>query len=122
MSKNNILELLSKFSSEEQKAQISQDNLSSREDCELELLRAQVRLKQEELASITQDRREREKFAKRIYNMLYCYLVVVGAFVIISSIDCLAITISDGVLITILGTTTANIITIFRFVARYLFK
>lgn len=96
--------------------------LQNEEECQLELLRFEVRQKEEELKSRQQDREQRKDFAMMIYRLLVGYLVVVALILFLVAIDCVYVNLSDSVLITILGTTTANILAIFRFVARYLFK
>lgn len=96
--------------------------LGDAEACKLELLRIEVRQREEELKQAKDDREQRREFATRIFGLLSVYLAVVGLLVLLASIDRLGVSISDSVLITILGTTTANIIALFRFVARYLYK
>lgn len=76
-------------------------------------------LKQEELDGKRQDREQRKTFATWIFWMMCAYLVVVLGIVIANGLCRLAL--SDTVIVTLLSTTTANVLGIFAFVAKYLF-
>lgn len=76
-------------------------------------------IKREELQGRKQDREQRKGFAEAIFALLCLYLFVVMAIVL--CVGNKGITLSDTVLVTLLGTTTANMIGIFNFVAKYLF-
>lgn len=75
----------------------------------------------EKLEGQKQDRDQRKEFAIRIFNFLSLYMFGVFFILIMSGIGCNNFYLSDTVLITLLGTTTATVIGVFNFVARYLF-
>lgn len=73
-----------------------------------------------ELKSKEQDIDMRKDFATKTYNLVCIYLVVV--FFVVFLVCCPAeFNMSDGVLITLLGTTTINVIGLFAIVMNYLF-
>jgi len=78
-----------------------------------------IKAKEEGITGEIQDREERKKFSNRIFILLSCFI---GAtlLIILFSGTCL-IDLSDAVLITLLSTTTANVIGIFMYVTKYLF-
>lgn len=78
-------------------------------------------LKVEEYKGKRQDREQRKDFAERIFSFLIWYMVVVGVILFLSGITVNHFYLSDTVLVTLLGTTTANVIGIFIVVAKYLF-
>ena len=84
----------------------------TRDDIELEL-------KKEELESIRQDRRQRGKFSVSIFIFMGSYLLLVLVVLVLSGVKVLSI--SDAVLISLLSSTTADVIGIFIIVAKYLF-
>ena len=73
-----------------------------------------------ELKSKEQDIDMRKDFATKTYNLVCIYLVVVF-FVVFLSCCPAEFYMSDGVLITLLGTTTINVIGLFAIVMNYLF-
>ena len=90
--------------------------------------KVELDLKQEFLEGNIQDRRERKKFADKIFILLICYLFITLTIVIFSGFGNMdnkysfKFNISDTVLVTLLATTCADVIGIFLFVVRYLFK
>ena len=82
----------------------------------------ELQFKKEELESYRQDRGERKRFADNIFRLLICFLLITLGIVIASGIDALRFGLSDTILITLLTTTSADIIGIFIFVVKYLFK
>lgn len=76
----------------------------------------------EHLESLTQDRKERKKFANKLYWFLLGFILCVVILVFLSGNKCLNFNLSDAVLVTLLTTTSANIIGVFVFVVRYLFN
>lgn len=78
-------------------------------------------LKIEEYKGKKQDREQRKDFAERIFSFLVFYMATVGVFVLLSGVALNIFHLSDTVLVTMLGTTTANVIGIFIVVAKYLF-
>lgn len=89
------------------------------EDYSEQETRIAIQLKQEELDSLKQDREQRKVFSYVIFGFVCVYMVLVLGAVILDGAS--FIDVSDGVLITLLGTTTIDIIGLFAIVARYLF-
>jgi len=98
---------------------------------EIKLKQLQQELKRKELdnlvhaeylENLVQDRKERKEFANKLYWFLLVFITCVMILVFVSGNKCLEFELSDTVLITLLTTTTANIIGIFIFVVRYLFQ
>ncbi|MDR3189274.1 MAG: hypothetical protein LBT94_08865 [Prevotellaceae bacterium] len=85
----------------------------TKEDIELEK-------KKEELEGSKQDRMERKRYALYIFWLLAAFLFVTLSIVVLSGVCVLAL--SEAVIITLLATTTADVIGIFIFVVRYLFN
>lgn len=67
-----------------------------------------------------QDREQRLTFANRIFIFLCIYMFV--CLVILILVGCGTLSIDTSVMVALLSTTTANVIGIFAFVVRYLFK
>lgn len=84
---------------------------------DLEREKLNTDLLRETLESKKQDRQQRRDFASYIFWLIVVYLTIVLALVGCSRL----IGIDNSVLITLLGTTTANVISLFAFVAKYLF-
>ena len=76
-------------------------------------------LEDEELKSRTQDREQRKKFATRIFWVVIAYIAVVFVVLFFCGYSCIYL--SDAVLITLLSTTTANILSLLVIVFNYLF-
>ena len=94
----------------------------SPEDIDIEIRRTDLKIKQEELKGQEQDREQRKGFADKIFIMLICFLGATLTIASLTAIENLNFNLSDTVLITLLATTTADIIAIFILVVRYLFK
>lgn len=77
-------------------------------------------LKELEVKSKEQDIDMRKDFATKTCNLVCIYLVVVF-FVVFLACCPAEFNMSDGVLITLLGTTTINVIGLFAIVMNYLF-
>jgi hypothetical protein len=77
--------------------------------------------KAEDLERKKQDRDQRKTFALRIFVLLCAYLLVVGILLALSGFSCIPFLLSDTVLITLLGTSCANVIALFAIVIKYLF-
>lgn len=75
----------------------------------------------EEYKGKKQDREQRKDFAERIFQFLMVYMLFSGFVLVLSGIAINNFHLNDEVLITLLGTTTANVIGIFVIVAKYLF-
>lgn len=67
-----------------------------------------------------QDRDQRKEFADRIFNLIKWYLAGVFLLLFVNGAP-LNFHLDNEIFLILLGTTTANIIGIFAFVARYLF-
>lgn len=78
-------------------------------------------IKKEALEGQKQDRAQRKEFADMIFRFVEVYLLCVLGLLIMAGVEDVNFDLSDGVLIAILGTTTANVIGVFNFVAKYLF-
>jgi hypothetical protein len=76
--------------------------------------------KEEELKGNIQDREERKKYADKIFWFLVLFMTITltSVFISIFKFDQL----SDTVIVTLLTTTSANVISIFAIVVRYLFR
>jgi hypothetical protein len=91
-------------------------------DIDLEFRKVELRLKQEELTGNSQDRTARKEFANKIFYLLLVFLGITLLIVIAAGIIPIAFSLSDTILITLLATTSANVIGIFIFVVKYIFK
>lgn len=78
--------------------------------------------KREEYLSSKQDREQRKDYAIRLYELVCCYLLFMFLLIVVSGLDIADFHLSDAVLVTLLGTTTATVLGLFRFVAKYLFR
>ena len=78
------------------------------------------RMKSLELKNKAQDIELRRKYAEQIFTFVSLYMFAVF-FILILSGSPSSFRISDAVLMTLLGTTTANVIGILVIVAKYLF-
>lgn len=65
--------------------------------------------------------RLKRRYARRLFRLLRWWSITVFVLLFVDGFDVGLFDLSDGVLITLLGTTTANIIGLFFVVARYLF-
>lgn len=100
-------------------ASVEAENDVSRLDIAGALDMLDLKFKQEELAGKKQDREQRRRFALNIFWVVVSYLALVLAILILNGFSLVKIT--DTVLITLLGTTTANVISLLVIVAKYLF-
>lgn len=108
--KNNKLE----FFGSTQSAPVSIDNVLS--DNEKSLSLAQ---KREDYLSKKQDREQRKRFAMWIFCFMCGYMAVALLIVFLCGFGLMYL--SDSVLMVMIGTTLADVIGVFNFVARYLF-
>lgn len=72
--------------------------------------------------SETQNKQQRKDFAERIYSFAAIYMLGVFLLLFLSGTETTDFKLSDNVLITLLGTTTANVIGILIIVVTYLFS
>jgi uncharacterized membrane protein len=94
----------------------------STEDIEREYKLIDIDIRREVLEGNKQDRKERKAFANKIFILLVAFLAASLLIVAFSAADCIRFHLSDSILITLLTTTSADVIGIFIFVVKYLFK
>lgn len=123
--------ILDKINLESSKNEPKQEERTEIKDDEIELIRKREEVKtmtvankirNEELENRRQDRAQRKVYADNLFTFLCFYMILV--FFILYKIGSLynSFELSDSVIIALITTTTANIIGIFAFVVRYLFK
>lgn len=127
MEQEDILQILSnekkgKDERDEELTSINKDEGNKiRQKYQEEKWRTENELLAEKLKSQQQDRDQRKDFALRIFNFVSLYMFGVFFLLVMSGIGTNDFHLSDTVLVTLLGTTTATVIGVFNFVARYLF-
>lgn len=82
----------------------------------------ETELKREELENRKQDRTSRKRYSWLLFSFLIVYLAAVFILLFLCAYKCSCFELSDKVIITLLTTTTANVISIFAFVVKYLFS
>lgn len=123
--------ILDKINLESSKNEPKQEERTEIKDDEIELIRKREEVKtmtvankirNEELENRRQDRAQRKVYADNLFTFLCFYMILV--FFILYKRGSLynSFELSDSVIIALITTTTANIIGIFAFVVRYLFK
>lgn len=119
-----ILEDLQDDNKKKKKSQEKDTNLTKDDEKKLHLDALQIKnaISWEELEGKQQDRNLRKELGENIYNFVSLYMFGVFFILVLSGIQCNNFTLSDTVLITILGTTTANVIGILVIVATYYFN
>jgi hypothetical protein len=70
---------------------------------------------------IKQDRKERRKYAHRIFCLICVWLGAVGLMIILQGFGALRFRLEATVVVTIVTTTTASVLGVFLIVANYLF-
>lgn len=98
---------------------IFSSSLSSESSSTLTTDDVELELKKEELESRRQDRRQRGRFSVWIFGFMGIYMLFILGILILAG--CNVLIINDTVLISLLTTTTADVIGIFIIVAKYLF-
>ena len=127
MEQEDILQILSnekkgKDERDEDLTSINKDEGNKiRQKYQEEKWRTENELLAEKLKSQQQDRDQRKDFALRIFNFVSLYMFGVFLLLVMSGIGTNDFHLSDTVLVTLLGTTTATVIGVFNFVAKYLF-
>lgn len=130
MDLNELADFAKLFSSEskkkeeqlEQKTHLSKDDEEMlRKEAEIDALQTENDIRKEELKGRIQDREQRKEFAIKIYHFLCFYLSSVLFLVVLSATPLIKFELTEGIIITLLTTTTANIIGIFILVVKYLF-
>ena len=119
-----IEELVKKFSGDD----FSTVNHKNYDDVEERIRKQELRkleLENEALEGVNrgdaQDREQRKDFAERIFHFVCNYMIVVFILLFFKAITP-RFDLSDNVAITLLGTTTANVIGILIIVVTYLFS
>lgn len=95
----------------------AESDMISGNDIEQEARRLELNIKKENLENSRQDREERKRYANKVYWLVFLYLFSVLAIVVFY--NCM---LSDTVLVTLLTTSSANVIAVFIIVMRYLFR
>lgn len=130
MDLNELSEFAKLFSSEnkkneerqEEKTRLSkEDKERLRKEAEIDALQTENDIRKEELKGKIQDREQRKEFAIKIYHFLCFYLSSVLFLIILSATPLIKFELTEAIIITLLTTTTANIIGIFILVVKYLF-
>ena len=107
--------------SEIENSPISETPMSNR-DVEQEIKIAELDIKKEELESKRQDRLQRKAYADNIFKFLCVYMIAIFIIIFRHGEILNGFELADSVVITLITTTTANIIGIFILVVRYLFN
>jgi hypothetical protein len=101
----------------EEKTDLSYDDI----DKETKLV--ELDLRKEFLIGNKQDREERKRFSDNIFKLLSIFLGITIVIVMLAGFHrYIDFELSDTILIALLTTTTANVIGIFLFVVKYIFK
>ena len=123
--------ILDKINLESSKNEPKQEERTEIKDDEIELIRKREEVKtmtvankirNEELENRRQDRAQRKVYADNLFTFLCFYMILVFFIFYKSGSLYNSFELSDSVIIALITTTTANIIGIFAFVVRYLFK
>lgn len=69
----------------------------------------------------TQDRTERQKYAHRVFCLISCWLIGVFLLLVAQGWALRGFRLSDSIVITAVGSTTASVLGLFLIVANYLF-
>ncbi len=119
-------ELLSKLSQASDTTNIDEgryDNIDNLiKEQELRKLQLENEARKVENESESQNKEQRKDFADRIYSFASIYMFGVFLILLLSGTETTNFKLSDNVLITLLGTTTANVIGILIIVVTYLFS
>lgn len=123
--------ILDKINLESSKNEPKQEERTEIKDDEIELIRKREeaktmtvanKIRNEELENRRQDRAQRKVYADNLFTFLCFYMILVFFILYKSGSLYNSFELSDSVIIALITTTTANIIGIFAFVVRYLFK
>lgn len=74
-----------------------------------------------ELSGIVQDIQERKTYARRIFCLLVAWLAVIGVILFLQAFRIHFFSLPTSVLLTLIGSTTGGVVSIFLIVTRYLF-
>lgn len=75
----------------------------------------------EEIKDKQQDREQRKAFADKIFNFVIWYLLAVFLLLFFTGSSMFKFTLSESILLALLGSTAISIIGVFNLVAKYLF-
>lgn len=122
-----IEELIKALSDEDKTKEDSEErktNLPKQTPSELsmEYLRTQIERLKEENESLKQDRKLRKELGEKIYSFVVMYMFCVLFVLVLSGVQGNCFVLSDTVLVTIFGTTTANVIGVLVIVVTYYFN
>ena len=98
--------------------QCDADNVPA--DIVLKVQQKKIERLDEEIKDLRQDRQQRKIFGYCIFGFMCAYMAAALAIVFFCGLGCMRL--SDKVLITLLTTTLADVIGIFSFVAKYLYR
>ena len=101
---------------------IETDNgaISERDQIELKSKKIELSKKDAELKELKGNIAQRYKYAERIYRLVTKWLIALFLLILIDGFEW--VDISDGVLIALVGGTTANVLGLFVLVLKYLFN
>lgn len=121
MKAEDLMRLLSDEGKAKEESEEIQTNLppDAVPDLTIEYLRTQITKQNEEIEGLKQDRAQRKVFSYFIFGFMCFYMAASLAIVLLCGLK--VVSLSDGVLITLLTTALANVIGVFNFVAKYLF-
>lgn len=122
---NSLKELFDKIAESSDKPEIKDEEYKSIEKRRLEAETRKLELENQSLEGDnigdSQDRVQRKEFAEKIFSFVCLYMFAVF-FILFLCGSPGSFKLSDTVLITLLGTTTANVIGILIIVVKYLFS
>lgn len=72
-------------------------------------------------AQLEQDLKERKRYAHRIYALIVGWLSILGILLVLQGIIKNGFELSEGVVLALIGGTTANVLGMFYIVLKYLF-
>lgn len=123
MNLDNKLKKVSEASDSSDVSEKKYDDIEGRiKEQELRKLQLENDARKVENESESQNKQQRKDFAERIYSFASIYMLGVFLMLFISGTETTNFRLSDNVLITLLRTTTANVIGILVIVVTYLFS
>lgn len=76
---------------------------------------------QEKLESFRQDREQRKEYSDLLFALISIWLASIGSVVVMNGFEHIPFNLTDTVLVTLIGSTTASVLGLFAIVANYLF-
>ncbi|MCL2073634.1 MAG: hypothetical protein FWH18_06925 [Marinilabiliaceae bacterium] len=108
---------------QEESSKISHDEIEERFRAEeFKIKQVETDLKKEGLESSKQDREGRKGYANKLFIFLVLFISCVLIIVFLVGCEKIPFKLDNSILIALLTTTIANIISIFVFVVKYLFR